>query len=455
MNRELAACLAIARHACQWRGNQGRNTTTWMFIALALIVPVVAGWFSGQWARSIGYGAGGPLAFLALTWWGILVWSVADQNRYGARLVPGIGRRSVAVLVLSWAVIVSVFTALGWVAGLPPLMVALCAGTSMAALAAVVLVPAMWMFFWPLPIVHWVLPQRWVSVISSVLPDDLILYSIALLGTGFFALRAILRGLPRRVLTMPAGPGQGGVRFMSSGGGAYDRMLARDCARGRIAALLMHACGPGLRGPSWRGFSLFLVAGLAIAFALPAWTAEHSALIRLVVIGSVLIGQITIAPSMMGALYAARGEQALARLAPKLAAPASLNATLARGLLLEYARWWGALTLVGLGLSHAIGSSPGQLLAILVLCLVVLAHAGTVLRDYAAAPDRLSTGRWVEWLILIMLLMLAPGVAIGLVPAAVWLVFGATALTVALVVARIRWNAMLRAPVAFPAGRGN
>lgn len=51
----------------------GRNITSWMFAGLALFVPAVAVWFSGQWARSIGYGAGMPLAFLALTWWGLLV----------------------------------------------------------------------------------------------------------------------------------------------------------------------------------------------------------------------------------------------------------------------------------------------------------------------------------------------------------------------------------------------
>lgn len=345
--------------------------------------------------------------------------------------------------------------AFGALAGLPPLLVAMSAGAGMVSLAAVVIVPNLWMFFWALMVVHWVLPDRWISILSPVLPDALILGTIAIFAVSFFTLRAIARGLSQRACAAPMVLGKGDIRFTGRGTSSNARALLRDCANGRRSALLMHACGPALLGPSLRGFGVALGAGLALVYGLPGWIAEYKLLLRLIVPGVILISQMMIASAMVGALYAARGEQALARLAQRLAGATSLNATLVRALLLEYTRWWGALTLLALVSSYALGTGPNRLLGIFVICLLVLSQAGMVLRDYAAAPDRMRSWRWVEVPLLLVLLILAGACASGKVPTHVWLPIGAAVATATFVFGRVRWHAMLRAPVAFPAGRGS
>ena len=95
----LLAALVIAKQSYLQRAVKGSNFLTWVFIAMAVLLPALLLPFGVRWQYAIGYGAGVPLAFVAIPWWAFLVATLAEQNKVGAQLVPGLRRRSIHVLI--------------------------------------------------------------------------------------------------------------------------------------------------------------------------------------------------------------------------------------------------------------------------------------------------------------------------------------------------------------------
>jgi hypothetical protein len=456
MNRELAACAAIMKHAYYSRANRGSNWLWWMFIGLMMFAPAVAMYFSGKWASSIGYGAGVPLAVLILIWWVTLVPSIIAQNRGVASLVPGVGRRSVTILLVTWTVATVCLAALLGLAGLPAILVAEVVGFILAICAALAIEPLIGYLLWPFFLGQWFLPERVKNQVADFLPASLLfqLAPLIIAGLGYYVLRSVARGLPQAGAAASVWIRPESARLFGASR-SYVRTLVRDCASGRIGVLLMHAGGPSLRGPLLLYVVLSLCLTIALILSAPKWVEYYGPGLRLIVPAVIFVLQLLIAPAIINAAYAARGEQSLVRLAPRSPGTGLFNAALAPSLLWEFARRWCYLTLLALAIPYLLGSGALHMLRIFVVCLLALAPIGLVLRDFTPSVTDYRVVRW-PWVAALLAITLAGLFAATTIASpGSWLTLGVVTLAATLVVARIRWRAMLRAPVAFPAGRGN
>jgi hypothetical protein len=453
--RELAACGALVRHAYQASANQNSNFLTKLLLVLALLVPPVAGLLSGQWARAVGFGAGVPLAMVVLIWWTYLAISVADQNRHAARLVPGIGRRSIAVLVAAWALALLVLTPLFGLAGLAPLEVAEGIGFLLVIVAAAMNTPAV---VWPISL-YWAarlfIGKRLDAFLASVFTEHVMvaIAPLAIAGLGYFMLRKIARGLPQSAGAGALVKRTDGARLVSPASASYVRMLLRDCARGRPRTLLMHAIGESVRAPALKSFAIVLGIALIGGFAASGWIDTYRGLLRVAVPAAIVAFQVIIVPTMLQAVYATRPEQALVRLAPRVPQAAALNAALARALLLEYGQWWLRLTLLALLIAFLLDAKPGVPPRLFAAALLMLAPALLLLRDYTVARSSRASVRWGMIAAIFAVFFVALLGAGGLAGAGLWLLLDASVLAGVLVAGRMRWDAMLRAPAAFPVAR--
>ena len=445
--RELTACAALMRHAWLSRVNQSSNSLTWLLLVLALVVPLVGGAVTGRWAASIGYGAGVPLAFLALFWWTLLVASVAGQNRHAGRLVPRIGVRSVKVLVTCWTAVVLALTLLFGLAGETPAMVAGMAGLTLVAVAAILAAPNAVLPLWLFWLATRFLGERQKAQFAWLFANDTALMAapVLIVGLGCIVLRNIVKGLPQAGGTAGLLFRPDGVRLVVPAPPSYARRLRRDCVKARPAALLMHALGPAVRAPALKFFAVALGVALLTGFVAPGWLAVYRPLLRMALPAAVVALQVLIAPSMLQAVYAARAEQALVRLAPRVPRADALTASLWRSLLLEYGNWWGRLTLLALLLAAALDAKLSALLNIFSACLLMLAPAAMLLRDYSVARGRIAPVRWGMILALLgcwILTLFASGGFLGVRP---WLALSAIILAGVTLLVRLRWTRMPRA----------
>jgi hypothetical protein len=154
--------------------------------------------------------------------------------------------------------------------------------------------------------------------------------------------------------------------------------------------------------------------------------------------------------ALVTAISNRHGEQSLLRLAPAMPAADAVNPMLAGLLLKGFALVWASAALcdllaAALNAGHWLLDGPTALILVLPLPFFAI-----VLRDYAAMPQRTAPLGGVS-------LLAVP--AVGLVWLLRWQcpsLCGWVALVVALVslsLLRRRWQGMLKAPVAFPAGR--
>jgi hypothetical protein len=453
LRRELAACAAIARLAWQARTNQGSNWLTWVLLALALLIPAAGFAISNDMAKSIGLGAGLPLGLLAGLWWIHLAASVAQQRVLSSKLVPAIGRRSVAVLLAGACAITLVLAPLIVLAGQAPLTAAILVVLALVIALAYLVVPALQWWLYALVCGPMIFGNRIKALLPF--PVDLMIVTagpVLIVCLGTVALRAIHAGV-----TSGGGMFDQIVKASKEGGAngadaAFGRRLRRDCAEGRIEELLLYAAGPLARAPSPMVYLVGGALGLAAMFALPGWVAEYHATLRAAIPGLMVAMQLIAAPAMVQAMYKGRREQALVRLAARAPDARSINAALARSLLLEYGRNWLGSTLLALVLLYFLVVPAAMLLHMLAVFLMTLAWANLLLRDYSSeGAGKGSAGSRI--LVLLggcCLALAAPATFFSLVP---WLVLGAGTLLAGLALAYRRWNRMLRAPAAFPAGR--
>lgn len=454
MKRELTACAAMVRLAFQTRTNQGSNWLTWCIAALVLLVPALAFAVSGKLAPSIGAGAGIPLALLAALWWTLLVSSLAQQRSHTTRLVPGSGRRAVAVMLAGGTLITLVLTVLFALAGASALTAARLIVLALSIAAASAVVPHFAPVLFGLIIVQAFFSKWLASAFPSLLDDVLVpLAPVLILGLGYAALRAVYVGSQQADFAVALRQRARWVQASGKGQSAwFARALRRDCAEGRVAALLMHAVGPAGRAPKAAFFAAGAVILLLVTYVAPARVAYYNPLLRGLIPALMVALQVVVASTIVQAVYKARREQALVRLAPRAPAAHALNALLARSLLVEYGRCWLGSTMLALASLYFLGVDGAVLLRVVAVFLVTLTWGNLLLRDYSS--ERGANGSAMARIMILLgacaLVLAAP---ITFFRAGPWLAVGCAVLVAGAALAFQRWNRMLRAPAAFPAAR--
>jgi len=460
LRRELSACLAMARQAWRHRASQGSNWLTWSLLTLAVGIPLVAFPISGKLALSIAWGAGVPLAMLAAVWWPLLLSSLVAQNRHTARLVPGSGRRAVAVMLCGFTVISMAMTLLIALGGANPVLGLLVTGVVLSMTAAAICAPALSWFLYALVWIPLLLGSRWQSLLPAGLLEALFTVSpLPILLFGAIAVRALYKGTRQssgltkvqqhaKVADMMV-PAWLKGSHPSSG---FARRLRRDCAKGRLPALLMDGLGHLVSAPSWWFFGGGMLIALLVVCMAPVWVDDYRPVLRAIVPAVMAALQIFIGSSMAQGMYKTQREQALMRLAPRLPGAHLLNAALARSLLLEYGRCWLGSTALALLVLYFLGMPVAMLLRFFAVYLVTLTWANLLLRDYASEHSARApvAARTAAVLVSMSLTLLAPVQSLRWLP---WLGIGVGCLAAGIALAWVRWNGMLRAPAAFPAGR--
>ncbi|UOD27278.1 hypothetical protein INH39_17225 [Massilia violaceinigra] len=454
LGAEWRASRAITVAAIRSRTSLGGNGLNAVFLALALVIPLLAGALSGHWLVSIGLGAGIPLSLLALMWWGLLLPSIARQNHAASILVPDFATRSQRLVALLFVLVATVLTALFACAGAPvlPTLVLVC--SVMIFTATFVVLPRLAYLccaalFMP-GVVSWFapgVPERWLSA------DRLTAIGAACcVAIGYALLRRMARGpwpVPGHGL-VPGGMARGG----RAAGGAYARMLRRDCVRGDAGVLLLHALGPAVRLERtwWIGAVVFSAMSVA-AGAVGLFKATSFVLPMPAMMCFLLLLQAMLPYGLVLAFRQTRAEQSLLRLAPRMPGAAAMNTVLARALLGRLAACWAIINLLTLTSAFGLGASLTEVVRLLPACCLAMGASALAMRDYAAdegAPGAVLAACAV-WLLPALALQYAA--LSGRFDNAIWWTLGAVTVLAGAVWARHCWLRMVKAPAAFPAGR--
>lgn len=447
--RELTAWRAIIERAFHERWNQGGNWFNWLLVGLTFLVPPVALVLNGQPGLVVAIGLGAPLGLLVLIWWYMLVLSLVQQNGAHARLVPGVARRSVAVLLLAWTaatlVLTLVFSAGGASVGISAAMV----GLALVVTASMVLTP-----FYFVALMVMAGGSSALGLFPSEMNATTLLQAmlVAMMVLGGLVLHA-LGGLARAVRPTPASPAAITPLLLGSTSWQYAYLLRRDCRSRNTENLLMHCVGPNAR-PFSPVLSLGAVAVLlTLMHIVPGWVAENRSGLLLLVPVMMVASQIVGAYSMLGAVSATRHEQSVARLAPGIPVASILNRMLGRALLAQFALLWLGTTALTLLVSSLLGAGTGRLLQLLAACLFTLPAAGMLLRDYSAASGAFAWQSGLRLVLLAGAVVATLCAAVGSVDLRLWGMAGAISLAWTVAFGLWRWHVMLAAPAAFPAGR--
>lgn len=449
---EWRASRAIAVAAVQSRASLGSNWLSWLFLALAVILPLAVGLTSGQWGRAIGLGAGIPLAAPALIWWTQLLSSLARQNHPGSKLLPDFAGRSLRLLSFAYAVIAGVLTVLFSCAGASTVLALLGVCTVMNFCATMLVFPRLswWVCLAPL------LPKA----VSMVAPhySAQVFNAATLTGAGlaFCAVStyAVLRRLRHGPWPVPRLPQAAWKLNRQSPAGWYARQLRRDCAGGHPGTLLLHALGlQGRIAGRWLACAAGIGALCLVAAACGVSSGAAVSAPMAGVLGMALLFQVGMPHLLIDAVSRTRAEQALVRLAPLAPGAADLNRVLARALLRELAGCWVGTSIATLALAFMLGVSAVEVLRLLPACLVGIGASAMALRDYArtgsggkAVPA--SYGVWISasWALGIAALS-------GRFDGGTWAMLGLATLLGGAAWMVHRWRLMVAAPVAFPALR--
>ncbi|NHZ35231.1 hypothetical protein [Massilia rubra] len=448
---EWRASGAIAMAAIRGRTSLGGNGLSWLFLAAMLVTPLVAGALSGQWRRSIGLGAGIPLALLSLLWWGLLLASMAQQNHVASKLVPDLARRSVRLLALVYLSVASVLTGLFVLAGAPliPTLVIVC--TVMSYFALMVVFPLLGYLvcatlFLP-GVVSWLVP----GLPEQVLSVDL------LSAVGALFCVVVGYALPRRLLRSPwplRAPALAGRAPVGRAGGAYARALRRDCARGAAGPLLLHALGPALRLERGWLIGAVCVSAIGVVAGALGWSKGKTFVLPMpALMAAALLLQAAVPHALVWAFRRTRAQQSLLRLAPRAPGAAAMNAVLARALLGRLAGCWAIISVLTLALAFGIGASLAEVARLLPACCLGIGASALALRNYAgdAGARNGVLGACTLWLLPAAALQYAA--LSGRFDNATWCMIGAVTLLAGAAWARHCWLRMVTAPPAFPAGR--
>ena len=450
LKHEWTACRAIIRHAFYARWNQGDNWFNWLLLGATALVPLIALMSGGRPKLILSLGLGIPVGILTLIWWFMLLISLDQQTGAQGRLIPRIRGRSIAALALVWTVATLGLTTLYAIGGAPVALTAAIVGLVLMATALIKMMPVM---IAPLVVLLNV-PSVFKLPVTRMSENTLLLAAALLIVTmGALVTCSLWRGVRWPRHTAHAPPVASSVIGKGRVSWQYARKLRRDCESRRSTSLLTHCIGPGI---TTFAPPIALVACAALLLLMrfaPEAMANYRNELRLFIPVMMVALQILGAYTMLAAVYATTGEQAVARLTPGLPSSRLINQGLGRALLGNYARLWQSTTAVVLVAAWGSGASAGHLLQLLAACSLTLACAGMLLRDFSAPNDIRG---WVRGL----RLMLLAGAFVAMLCAAhgevdlhFWGVVGLASVAWSAGFGVWRWNAMQRAPVAMPAGR--
>ena len=443
LTQEWKAWRAIVLHAFLRRSSQGSNWLSWTLLVLAVLVPAFVGLVSGQWKGAIGYGAGPVLSVLGAMWWYFLCSAIIGQSAVAeSRLVPGFVRHAIVTLSLAWLVLTLVLSALLALA-FPPswIVLAACTGALLAVMAAMLVQPAI---MFAVCVVALVGPGAhklgWIPYLArsgaALVPSAALICIVC----GVAIMRA-LRRVPRaQVALAGAYPG-------------YARRFRIDLANARVGPLLMHAVGPrGHLMPAMLvlllSVVLFLSVFALVFLTLPGDVAQAGFVIM------ALVAQFALAQKLVTAIYASHREQALVRLAPAAPSGRQFNSTMSRELLVQFFQCWLVSSALALGLLFAAGVASDSLIRLAAVFCMSLLAAGATQRDYArAAQSTTAQIAGAAWALGALVLALAA--LIGKWSGQFWIVLACVAVLSAAAFTLYRRRGMLRAGVAFPAGRAS
>lgn len=456
----------LLKQAVYERRAQGSFWITWVLLAAAVPCFLGGAYMGQQWRDGVLL-AIVPLGATAFMWWGMLVRSAVAQNQPShACLVPHLRRRLMVALAAACC------TGVLLVAGLASLKI----GHFGHLLAALSLV---------FPFVLLMQRYSWLSILPSVVVfsalswlkqpladatrwlagyDEWAVTLAALAVIVPLSAWALQVTLPRggdahsdwyrKYTSRLAALRSGGVKPASDSRALWAllRWRQRPITAGTPVGNKMMA-GLGLSVWTTAAVAPLMVAVgwlimVPLKWSLGARMPEFgTALIEIMAMSSVLI----CVQSQTTVLSQRRGEQAVLRLAPGLPSAPALNRVLARVMLRRFMAAWGVSAACVLLIEATAAGQPALSGHGLLLAVLPLPFSFFMLRDYATMPrqrDPQQTG-----VVLGMVVLMVPAGLRLLLPD-VWC--GVLALVVAvvsLVLLRWRWRYMMRAPVAFPAGR--
>lgn len=438
MRREWMAARGMVGQVFRWRASLGGNGFTWTFLALALVLPVLAGAFSGHWARSIGLGAGIPLLFVVFLWWNFLAASVVTQcDAPATRLVPRMRQRAFLLLSGVWlftSVVLGLLLSLGFPVKAPVI-------AAVGIVLAVVSTGAMLGVFFILCLVLYLLELAGHSVgdLGFATVANILLLAVSLVA-------AVAGCLMWRRLGWRGAAGK-----VSAGAGTnyfYARRLRHDIQLADGARLLIHAAGPPVLTPMPRQVVVYGAVLLisTTVFSVDAQVAcgSFAAFALLLIFAG--------GPSMARSIAITPREQALVRLTPGVPAGERFNDALSNALLRQWWRMYWQSCVVAFAFMAAAGASSTTLASLTAVFTMALVGASATQRDYAA----MLRGRWSEalgmgWFALSVWFALMAFMEKG--SAAAWMALAGVSVVVGAAVVYLSRRAMLRAPVSFPAGR--
>lgn len=450
LRSEWCASMAIVRAGLQWRASMGRNWASWMILGAALLLAAIFLAATGDMRKAIGIGAAIPLAMLAFFWWFVLVISVIAQNHPGARLVPGMRARSARTLAGA-ALLGAALFALPFSFGGVPFMTAMLTGCAIAAATLCMLAGS------PIVIGACLLglaAGTWGGVDFGAM---LALVSYELKVAASLVLIPLAAVAAFRRLMREAGR-QGGKftsLFQQSLGTALSLPVAARKARAGAdtGTLLLHGLGPRMHASLTALVTPFVFTGAGLGLLAASGIDVSWEAMRFPIACMPLILQASALFVVFSAMRFVPGEQAMLRLAPLAPAAPMLNAVLGRALLRRFIREWALTSALALAILALFGTGPGELLRFAsVYCLPLLAGTA-LLHDYArwrvtSVGLQLAATALAAFTLLMLLLAMMRTYHPG-----AWLALGVASVALSMILARVRWRAMLAAPPAFPAGR--
>jgi hypothetical protein len=445
LGTEWRAYASIVRLSVQERAGKGRNSLGMTLAVCAALMAALGVVFRHsifvEFAILVTGLAGGMLVVL---WWLLLLSSVVQQNAGQGQLVPGIGRRSIKVLAIAWLCGVVCITLPFAFLKVPLLTVAFFAALLMACIPLAMLRPLAGFLLLYIVIAPGLIEKWWMPLSPGVVLAGRIGFGVLALYLTLRVLRGKSTGFVQRAMMRIVA-----VERTRAVGAAQP---VGDCRPGDAGKMLLFCLGPATRMISVKSAAAMLAVLLAVSLAAPSLVDWYRGFLLLhFVLPLIVILLQLVEAYFMGTLVRLRsGEQALVMLSARRPPKTEVNALLARGMMWQFGRSWLASTLALLMVAAILGTPFGELTWIAAVCLSTLAGATLMLRDYAAPPQ---SGKALATLIFIgadvtvaAAIITAAAPAPALAFAAGWLAF--TAMLFAL-----RWRAMLRAPVAFPARR--
>jgi hypothetical protein len=259
-------------------------------------------------------------------------------------------------------------------------------------------------------------------------------------------------------IAQPKGAVKPAARASRLGSWLHVRALRRELRAGDPGRLLLHVLGPSAHWTVVTVPALVMLAiGLAGRAALVAYARpylRHVMPVLFIILALFLLLQVVMAGQVVQRMRATRTEQALVRLAARSPATSGFNrrlgAALASGILLGCSMLSCVLLLL---MALAGGNANGLFLAVALCSLFGLPLVAPLLRDFAHDDERRAVGV-AGWFAVTTLASVAGAYALhGVFGLPYWPTLIATANSLGAALAMWRWRRMLRAPVAFPAGR--